>query len=395
MLPRNFYPPVTALQPFPTPRNPQIIIAIRHMVITAYAPRTGTDAFPSKVWSALRIETHADTPKGKVRRRVVLAPDQLANNCIPTGEPMHCILNARKLVHPFANDARHFKADYAETIDALSLKDRPAFDAPTPPPVLSDGAVALLESFVADSTAEFAAACAKDCAGTQALKAFTAHSGVRESDVWMQRFRAVPPRGVLGRLAYRLGVELHPANCRHGWKSAKAFRDAVSALEKWYAPGRRKSTWRRGIMRSPNAPERVKGRKTLMTSKLRTHLKNLRNSRKVEGLWAWRIVARGLLKAGIPVHTGTVPVERLWSALLSFYPGASRRMSMEWWLLLMKVCYMRYNYRHFNHATLPSWSEGDVLLSERMDALVSITRALHASAHGDNATISALQHAFD
>ena len=149
------------------------------------------------------------------------------------------------------------------------------------------------------------------------------------------------------------------------------------------------------MKRSPTAPDRVKGRKIVMNSKLKRHLLNLRSSKKVEGLWAWRLVARGIRKAGIPVHTGTVPVERLWSALKSFYPPAARRMDRTWWLLLMKVCYMRYNYRHFNHSTLPTWTEGDALLSERMDALASITRALHnAAGGGDDECIRALQDSF-
>jgi len=88
-------------------------------------------------------------------------------------------------------------------------------------------------------------------------------------------------------------------------------------------------------------------------------------------------------------------VERLWAALTSFYPPAARRMDKTWWLLLMKVCYMRYNYRHFNHSTLPTWTEGDALLSERMDALASITRALHnASGGADDGCIRALQESF-
>ena len=70
-------------------------------------------------------------------------------------------------------------------------------------------------------------------------------------------------------------------------------------------------------------------------------------------------------------------------------------MEKLWWQLLMKVCYMRYNYRHFNHATLPAWTEGDALLSERMDALASITRALHnAAGGGDDECIRALQDSF-
>ena len=51
--------------------------------------------------------------------------------------------------------------------------------------------------------------------------------------------------------------------------------------------------------------------------------------------------------------------------------------------------------RHFNHSTLPTWTEGDALLSERMDALASITRALHnAGGGGDDECIRALQDSF-
>ena len=40
------------------------------------------------------------------------------------------------------------------------------------------------------------------------------------------------------------------------------------------------------------------------------------------------------------------------------------------------------------------WAEGDALLCERIDALVSITRVFHASADGDVACITALREAF-
>ena len=54
-----------------------------------------------------------------------------------------------------------------------------------------------------------------------------------------------------------------------------------------------------------------------------------------------------------------------------------------------------YNYRHFNHSDLPTWTEGDALLSERVDALASITRALRNADQGDDdECIRALQDSF-
>ena len=104
-------------------------------------------------------------------------------------------------------------------------------------------------------------------------------------------------------------------------------------------------------------------------------------------------MAQALHAAGIPVHSGTVPVERLWSSLQAFFPAASRRMSRPWWDLLAMLSYMRFNYRHFNHATLPTFVEGDALLGERIDTLVSLTRELQASAVGDDDVLRALEAA--
>ena len=67
------------------------------------------------------------------------------------------------------------------------------------------------------------------------------------------------------------------------------------------------------------------------------------------------------------MQTGTVPVERLWSNLGDFIPDAARTVSLHWFRLLADLGFLRFNYRHFNHASLPDWTEGDVLLAERID----------------------------
>ena len=104
-------------------------------------------------------------------------------------------------------------------------------------------------------------------------------------------------------------------------------------------------------------------------------------------------MARALRAAGIPVQTGTVPVERLWSALVSFIPDESRQMERAWWDLLAMVSYMRYNYRHFNHACLPTFTEGDALLAERIENLSTLTRELISCTEGDSEALRALEAA--
>ena len=227
----------------------------------------------AKVWSGLRVATHGATPKGGVQRRTVLPPESVVDTCIPTGEPMHCIITARRLVCCFANDAWHFKSDYAQTINALSLEDGPVYEASAPPPPLPEEALALLESAIVESRGDFEDIIYKkaSAATQEALKAFVSHPAVCESKLWKRRFDSVPPRGVLARLARLLDVELHANNRLHGWKSPKEFRQAVRRLQRWYSQGRQQTMWRRGMKRGANAPDRVKGRKCVMNSKLRTH----------------------------------------------------------------------------------------------------------------------------
>ena len=54
---------------------------------------------------------------------------------------------------------------------------------------------------------------------------------------------------------------------------------------------------------------------------------------------------------------------------------------------------MRFNYRHFNHAVLPAFTDGDALLAERIEKLIVLTRELQACSEGDDAVLRALNAA--
>ena len=350
-----------------------------------------------KVWSGMRVSAGARTPKGSTGRREVLPTELVEGMCTITGEPMHCIINLRRLVSPQCNDASNFIFDYSEIINRLSMEDGPVVDkVKCGPPVLDDEARALLLQSVKMSAHEFAAACkrAKESISLRLLKAFIMHAEVRDAEVWMAVFGARPPRGSLARIARRLGVELHPRSKAYGWETKEDFCKEVRRLRTWYKPGRRETRRRRGIIRGVRSAGRlVKGRKSVMTKKVKAHLRKLTSDRKLAGLWYWRQMARALRAAGIPVHTGTVPVERLWNSLQDFFPRASRRMSLPWWTLLARLSYMRFNYRHFNHAVLPTFTDGDALLAERIENLIVLTREMQACAEGDDAVLQALRSA--
>ena len=89
------------------------------------------------------------------------------------------------------------------------------------------------------------------------------------------------------------------------------------------------------------------------------------------------MVALALHAAGMPVHAGTIPVERLWASMKEMLPDAARLLSLEWFETLSKLAFMRYNYRHFHHRLLPSWAESDSLIAERLDNICQAARALN------------------
>ena len=161
------------------------------------------------------------------------------------------------------------------------------------------------------------------------------------------------------------------------YASPHAFRKEVRRIRTWYRPGRKGTRRRRGIIRDRNAPLRVRGRRTVWNKKIAAHYKRLLHPLRQEGLWKWRMVALALHAAGMPVHAGTIPVERLWASMKDMLPNAARLVSLEWFEMLSKLAFMRYNYRHFHHRLLPSWAESDSLIAERLDNICQAARAMH------------------
>ena len=89
-------------------------------------------------------------------------------------------------------------------------------------------------------------------------------------------------------------------------------------------------------------------------------------------------MALGLRMAGMAVHSGTIPVERLWASLQEMFPRAARRMSREWLDILSVLALLGYNYRHFHHRLFPKWTENDSLMAERVENLAAAALTLQA-----------------
>ena len=109
------------------------------------------------------------------------------------------------------------------------------------------------------------------------------------------------------------------------------------------------------------------------TKKVDAHYKRLVKDLRVEGLWAWRVVAGHLIEAGVPMQSGTVPVERFWNYLKTILPAGARKMSLEWFTVLMSVVFLRYNHNHFSKGACPTWARRDSLLAHHLEVLVGLS----------------------
>ena len=121
---------------------------------------------------------------------------------------------------------------------------------------------------------------------------------------------------------------------------------------------------------------RIAGSKSCWTAKVDVHYKRLLKPIRVQGLWAWRRVAMALHEAGVPLQSGTVPVERIWSSADDMIPTKARTVTEGWFELLADLIYLRHNYRHFKAQTMPTWCRGDSVLAERLEELIELTKAL-------------------
>ena len=335
------------------------------------------EAFYKQKWPDASIRVDSLTPKGDA-----LSAELLSGGSQPTmavGEPFHDVIAVRQLCSPASNDCSDFIYDHQDMIDRLSAKlVEEGTDAKPTIHQISVEAGKLLQCAALLPVADFKAELGKASGDeVQELKVFLGQPACVHASAWKQIFNATPPRGTLARIARRFKFSLHETMQKVNYASPHAFRKEVRRIRTWYRPGRKGTRRRKGIIRDTNAPLRVRGRRTVWNKKIAAHYKRLLHPLRQEGLWKWRMVALALHAAGMPVHAGTIPVERLWASMKDMLPNAARLVSLEWFEMLSKLAFMRYNYRHFHHRLLPSWAESDSLIAERLDNICQAARAMH------------------
>ena len=312
---------------------------------------------------------------------------------VPTGDPGHDTFGLKRATAIGANDTEDLQHDHAELMSRLSVAPlpSPAIPHPQPEPLESQAARDLLLCAVQRSGKCFKEACIADPVGTAELKNFLGQSRVRECVTWRAVFgvRQVP-RGVLARIARRCSVNLHKTSQYHGYESLKHFKAEIRCMVKWYMPGRKLDKRRVGPLRSERQSPRVTGHPTAWSAKVKAHYKRLQKPLRLEGLWRWHKIAMGIIEAGVPMQSGTIPAERFWAGLLEMLPASSHNVSLEWFEILLALCYLRDTYRHFGCRRLPSWCERDALLAGRLDEIVSTVRQVAEKADDSTSEVARL-----
>mgnify|MGYP003308415569 CR=1 FL=1 len=104
------------------------------------------------------------------------------------------------------------------------------------------------------------------------------------------------------------------------------------------------------------------------------HYQRLLKPLRIEGMMKWRTLALATNAAGVPVQSGTVGVERLWSILMSMLPVQTRNMSPRWFRVLAMLMFVRYNFGHYR-TSCPGILENDPLMAQRLETMELLVQA--------------------
>ncbi|CAK0897917.1 unnamed protein product, partial [Prorocentrum cordatum] len=309
--------------------KPAALAPASHSTDVYEGRRTLLQSLYQSKFPSLRFRVHPKAP------RECSAAAAQGPGAIVTGEPMHWFFEVRRLATCIANDAEIFLAEAA--LDPVNMERVWTF-------------------------------LAQPCCGKAAT--------------WKRLSGSQTPRGALARIARLCGAQLDSSASRSNYRAAKASKAELTRVQRWYRPGRRQRRWRTGIARDRRQAEVVKGARSVIAKKVRDHIRRMRRRVKVEGPMNWREVALAARQAGIPVQSGTLPVERPWSCLEDRMPSAARGASLRWFRVLSMVMFLRYNYAHFNKDNLPTMADRDHLLGQRLATIAMLARAANEPDQG-------------
>ena len=219
---------------------------------------------------------------------------------IIAGEPLHDLFKLRSITEVFACDREDLLADHKDALNRLSrpqMKEKKNRPEIAPPHMLGHPATIILRRAIELPRKRFNQTLASYSLATiEELQNFISHEKVVESNVWLEQFHAKPPRRTLERLATTLDVKLHDCNGFHGYTFNSEFETEMERIYQWYKPGRKILRHKRGIKRGPKDGPWKRGKRSVITKKVKRHYEALRKYR-MRGLLNWKLAATALIRA--------------------------------------------------------------------------------------------------
>ena len=188
------------------------------------------------------------------------------------------------------------------------------------------------------------------------FKTWFGQRGVLRDPVWRDLSRTTPPVGDAVRLARRTGSKLG------GWRELSAYSSHAGVVQATGLPA--------------GAPQQVAGRRVAWDGKMNEHYRGPLMPLRAQGFWQWRSIALGFHCAGIKKHSGTVPVERMWSLLEEMVRPMARTVSPWWCRLLAMLAVLRIACSRYSAGLAPPWAGGDMRLCESMENLTAVMKAI-------------------
>eukprot|EP00973_Karenia_brevis_P032926 4546286-Karenia_brevis.AAC.1 len=106
-------------------------------------------------------------------------------------------------------------------------------------PFLGRAARELLRVGIQERVATFRAKATRSSEARSELVRFLESPRVLHHKVWLEVHQALPPRGVVARMARRLEVSLHADADFYGYQTKSAFHAAIKRMKAWYQRGHR------------------------------------------------------------------------------------------------------------------------------------------------------------
>lgn len=327
------------------------------------------------MWRDGLVACERPTPKGDAISAAVDAKKELTQI---TGDPFHNLLNMRKVLPTHAPDSQCLDRDYASALARLSTPKKTnkskAMGQQEPYALPPEGHRLLKQAIELTTKSWRAVLQQADSSIVGVVQEWLRQPCVQESSTWTDLFGASPPHGTVQRTRQRLACPGHDSF--HNYACLKEFQAEIRRIKKWYQKCRRQWRYKKNFMRKIKGSKEVQSKRLSMNKKLKRHFKRTLRPVSLQGLWAWRKVALCAHRCLIPVHSGTVAVERFWAIFAAMIPRATTNFTEKFFDIISMLSFLRFNRAHFGAWNREGWVRRDPLLMQQLLILQNALAAL-------------------